>query len=158
VKQFLISVVASLTMTLVAAPSYAEQAKQPVRAELQALKITVNKDGKETAAEAKEARPGDLIEYRATYTNTSKKTISGLAATLPIPKDMQFTGTATPAGAEASTDGKTFAMMPLKRKVGDKVVDVPLADYRALRWRIAELPTGKSTVVTARTRVNGVNP
>ncbi len=157
-KQFLISVVASLTMTLVAAPSYAEQAKQPVRAELQALKISVNKDGKETAAEAKEARPGDLIEYRATYTNTSKKTISGLAATLPIPKDMQFTGTATPAGAEASTDGKTFAMMPLKRKVGDKVVDVPLADYRALRWRVAELPTGKSTVVTARTRVNGVNP
>lgn len=147
------------TAMLSALPVYAENpSTAPVRIELKAFQIQADKTGKETATEAKQAKPGDVVEYRATYTNASKSTVRGLAATLPIPADMQFTGNALPAGAEASTDGKTFAAMPLKRKVADKVVDVPLAEYRALRWRVADLPAGKGVVVSARTRVNGINP
>ena len=44
--------------------------------------------------------------------------------------------------AQASTDGVNFAPMPLKKKVGDQVVNVQLADYRALRWIIAEFLLG----------------
>ena len=48
--------------------------------------------------------------------------------------------------------------MPLKRKVGNQIVNVPLQDYRALRWTIAEVPAGKSVSVSAQTRVNSVTP
>ena len=59
-----------------------------------------------------------------------------------------------PENAEASTDGTHFAPMPLKRKESNQMVNVPLKDYRALRWIIAELPAGKSMTVSAQTRVN----
>ncbi|RYE20020.1 MAG: hypothetical protein EOP51_18740, partial [Sphingobacteriales bacterium] len=101
-----------------------------------------------------QVKPNDIIEYRATYTNNTTKTINGLVATLPIPADTQFLAKSTPAQAQASTDGINFAAMPLKRKVGTKTVNVPLQEYRALRWTIAELPAGKSVIVTAQTRVN----
>jgi hypothetical protein len=44
--------------------------------------------------------------------------------------------------------------MPLKRKEGNQMVNVPLKDYRALRWIIAELPAGKSVTVSAQIRIN----
>ena len=44
--------------------------------------------------------------------------------------------------------------MPLKRKEGNEIVNVPLNDYRALRWTITELPAGKSVTVSAQTRIN----
>ena len=135
----------------------AETTAQPIKIDLKAYRIATQ-NGKEVATEAKQARPGDVVEYRATYANVSKNTVRNLAATLPIPVDMEFTGTAMPAGAEASTDGKTFAAMPLKRTLGDKVVDVPLVEYRALRWKVASLATGKSAVVSVRARVNGNKP
>ena len=132
-------------------------AAQPVKIELKAFRIDTGADGKETQVEAKQARPNDLIEYQATYTNTSNRSIRGLTATLPIPADVSFTGVTAPTGAEASTDGKSFAAMPLKRQVGDKVIDVPLTEYRALRWKIADLAVSKSVTVRARTQVNGVS-
>ncbi|MEC7120090.1 MAG: hypothetical protein VXW65_09340 [Pseudomonadota bacterium] len=154
-------VVVGLMASIVTGSALAEQAAQPaaqpVKIELKAFRIDTDAEGKETAVEAKQARPQDLIEYHATYTNTSNRVIRGLAATLPIPADMSFTGTSAPTGAEASTDGENFAAMPLKRQVGDKVVDVPLTEYRALRWKIADLPVSKSVTVRARTRVNGVS-
>ena len=159
-KRFLIPLVMSLTsvaaVTPVLAAPDAKVAQQPVQIELKAFRITAEK-GKEKAVEAKQARPSDIIEYRATYTNTSKSSVKGLMATLPVPADMQYTGASAPAGVEASTDGKVFAATPLVRQVGGKAVPVPLAEYRALRWRIAELPSGKATVVSIRARVNGVS-
>lgn len=147
------ALVIGLTSTL----AQAEPAAQPIKIDLKAYKIATQ-NGKESATEAKQARPGDVVEYRAAYANVSKNTVRNLAATLPIPADMEFTGTAVPAGAEGSIDGRTFAAMPLKRTVGDKVVEVPLSEYRALRWKIASLPAGKNAVVSVRTRVNGNQP
>jgi hypothetical protein len=159
-KRFLVPLLISLSsfgaVTAVHADPSAVKATQPVRIELKAFRITTAA-GKEQAVEAKQARPSDIIEYRASYANTSKTAVKGLMATLPIPVDMQYTGVATPASAEASTDGKLFASMPLVRQVGGKVVQVPLSEYRALRWRVAELQVGKTVVVSARARVNGVS-
>ena len=140
----------------VSTPVWAEVA-QPIKIDLKAYRI-VTQNGKETASEAKQARPGDVIEYRATYANVGATPVANLLATLPIPNDMEFTGATQPTGAEASTDGKTFAPMPLKRTVAGKVVEVPLIEYRALRWKIATLPAGKTAVVSVRTRVNGSRP
>lgn len=101
-----------------------------------------------------EVKPEQIVEYRAVYTNNTAGTIQNLVATLPIPAETQFLVKSAPTKAQASTDGVNFAPMPLKKKVGDQVVNVPLADYRALRWTIAELPAGKSIAVSAQTRIN----
>ena len=101
-----------------------------------------------------EVKPEQIVEYRAVYTNNTAGTIQNLVATLPIPAETQFLAKSAPTKAQASTDGVNFAPMPLKKKVGDQVVNVPLADYRALRWTIAELPAGKSIAVSAQTRIN----
>ena len=128
--------------------------KPAVSVNLSAYEISMNKKGESVVKPVQQVKPNDIIEYRATYTNNTANPIKGLVATLPIPADTQFLAKSTPAQAQASTDGVNFAAMPLKRKVGTQMVNVPLQEYRALRWTIAELPAGKSTTVTAQTRVN----
>lgn len=155
-----LSLVVALMASLASGAVFADQvrpAAQPVKIELKAFRVDTNAEGKEDLTEATQARPNDVIEYQATYTNTSNRVIRGLTATLPIPADVSFTGVAAPTGAEASTDGENFAAMPLKRQVGDKVVDVPFTEYRALRWKIADVAASKSVIVRARTQVNGVS-
>ena len=128
--------------------------KEPVSVELKTFLIGAGTDGKPTSKLVTKVKPNDVIEYRATYTNNTTAKIKNLAATLPIPVETQFLAKSQPENAEASTDGTHFAPMPLKRKEGNQMVNVPLKDYRALRWTIAELPAGKSVTVSAQTRVN----
>jgi len=129
-------------------------AKDPVSVELKTYLISVSTDGKPTAKLVSKVKPNDVVEYRATYTNNTSGKIKNLAATLPIPVETVFLAKSAPENAQASTDGTSFAPMPLKRKEGNQMVNVPLKDYRALRWMIAELPAGKSVTVSAQTRVN----
>lgn len=132
--------------------------KEPVSVELTANKLVKNAQGVTVTQPVNKVKPNDIIEYRAVYTNNTAKTIKNLTATLPIPVATQFLAKTTPTAALASTDGVNFAAMPLKRKVGNQIVNVPLQDYRALRWTIAEVPAGKSVSVSAQTRVNSVTP
>lgn len=132
--------------------------KDPVSVELTANKLITNAQGAIVAQPVTKVKPNDIIEYRAMYTNNTGKPIKNLTATLPIPPATQFLAKSTPIAPLASTDGINFAAMPLKRKVGNQIVNVPLQDYRALRWTIAEVPAGKSVSVSAQTRVNSVNP
>lgn len=132
----------------------AKIAKDPVSVELTTYLVSTSTDGKATAKLVNKVKPNDVIEYRAVYTNNTAGTIKNLAATLPIPVETQFLAKSQPDNAQASTDGKSFAPMPLKRKEGNQMVNVPLKDYRALRWTIAELPAGKSVTVSAQTRIN----
>ncbi len=129
-------------------------AKDPVSVELKTYLISASADGKPTAKLVTKVKPNDVIEYRATYTNNTSGKIRNLAATLPIPVETQFLAKSQPENAQASTDGTNFAPMPLKRKEGNQMVNVPSKDYRALRWTIAELPAGKSVTVSAQTRIN----
>lgn len=130
--------------------------KPAVSVNLSAYEISMNKKGESVVKPVSKVKPNDVIEYRATYTNNTTAPIKNLNATLPIPADTQFLAKSTPAAAQASTDGANFAAIPLKRKAGTQTVNVPLQEYRALRWTIAEIPPGKSVTVTAQTRVNSV--
>ena len=151
----LTAIFAAITLLSASSVVIAEVAAKPaVSVNLSAYEISMNKKGESVVKPVDQVKPNDIIEYRATYTNNTAKTINGLVATLPIPADTQFLAKSTPAKAQASTDGINFAAMPLKRKVGTQMVNVPLQEYRALRWTIAELPAGKSVIVTAQTRVN----
>jgi uncharacterized repeat protein (TIGR01451 family) len=141
------------------APSFAQQQQTgPVETRLEGRKVVVAADGKETFAAADAAKPGDVLEYAATYRNKSRDAITNLAATMPIPGNTEYVpGSARPATAKASIDGRTFADMPLKRKVmrdGKEIEEqVPYSEYRYLRWTPGALAAEQSLGYTARVRV-----
>ena len=129
-----------------------------VTVELTAQRVT-KAQGREALAPADQAKPGDLLEYRALYRNAGTGEARGLAATLPIPRGTLYVkGSAAPQKVEASLDGQTFAPVPLMRK--EKAADgrtvlreVPVSEYRALRWPLGTLAAKQSRIVTARVRV-----
>ena len=107
---------AALAILAAAWPAAAQQQANPLVTELEARKVVRGADGKESFAAADSAKPGDVIEYVATYRNTGKQPLRNLQATLPIPHNTEFVpGTANPANANASIDAKSYAAMPLKR-------------------------------------------
>ena len=134
------------------------QGRDPVETRLEARKVARAADGAETLVSADAAKPGETIEYAATYRNTGTRAVTNLAATLPIPTNTELVpGSARPANAMASVDGRTFAAPPLKRRVvrdGKAVeVDIPVSEYRYLRWNAGELGADKALTFTARVKV-----
>ena len=134
----------------------------PLRVQLTQARVMVDAKGAETLGGAEHTKPGDLIEYRATYTNAGAASVTHLLATLPIPAGTSWiAGSAVPSGVEMSLDGKEFSSVPLRRRIqqangisGDE--PIPYSAYRVLRWTVPELAAGKSTAVTARVRVEAV--
>ena len=136
----------------------AAQGRDPVETRLEARKVVRDAEGRESLASADAARPGETIEYVATYRNTGKQPVRNLAATLPIPANTELiAGSARPANAQASLDGRTFSAPPLKRRVvrDGKSVDEDVAprEYRYLRWLPGELGGEASVSFSARVRV-----
>jgi len=129
-------------------------AEDALKMELTANQVIKNAEGKTVYTPVRTAPAGTVIQYKANYTNTINKDINDLMVTLPIPANMTFTGDAMPASAQASTDGKNYADMPLMRKVDGKMVKIPYSEYRTLRWNIKLLPAKKSAAVALNTTVN----
>lgn len=133
-------------------------ATDPLQIKLVRSKVVLE-SGREVFESAASAKPGDILEEAATYTNTSKSSLKGLEATLPVPGNTELVmASIKPANAKASVDGKTFAKLPLVQKVrqsnGVEVErPVPLALYRYLRWYPGEIAAEKSMTVTARFKV-----
>lgn len=150
---------AALALALAAGHAAAQAPKAgAVESRLEARRVVVAADGKESFTAATSAKPGDVIEYVATYRNTSGAAVRNLEATLPIPADTQFLpDSATPPAARASLDGQAYAPLPLKRKVKRNGVDVeeavPPSLVRSLRWLAPELAAGQSLTFSARVRV-----
>jgi uncharacterized repeat protein (TIGR01451 family) len=148
---------AAVWLTALVAPVFAQQ-KAPVETRLEARKVEVAADGKESFSPAEAAKPGDVLEYTATYRNTTNSPIANLEATLPIPPQTELVaGSVRPANAKASLDSARFADMPLKRKAmkdGREVEEaVALSEYRALRWYPGALAPNQMLTFTARVRV-----
>ncbi len=140
-----------------AAKAGAGRAAEPLTIKLERKKVT-QADGKELLVNAAEAKPGDVIEETATYTNTSKKNLRA-DATLPVPQYTELiVASVKPSNVLASIDGTTFSPMPLKRKVKQAngvVLEqiVPVIEYRFLRWKGVDLGPEKIFVVSARFRL-----
>lgn len=134
------------------------QSSPDVRVNLTAKRVVMS-DGQESLVSADKAKPGEVIQYEAVYKNSSKSPVKNIAATVPIPSGLAFVeGTTKPPAAEASLDGKTFSSLPLVREVKNEAgllekQPVPVAEYRALRWVISELPAGEGATVLLRARV-----
>lgn len=147
-----------LAMVLLASSAAAAQkGPDPVESKLVARKV-VAVEGTEKLVDATSAKPGDVIEYTATYRNAGREAVRGLEATLPIPHETQFIpGTTRPATAKASVDGRDFGDIPLRRqsardgKAAGELV--PYGEYRFLRWSTQELGGGKTVAFSARVMV-----
>ena len=158
-----------LAVASLAAPAPAQPAATPsasaektVAVALTQRKVVTGADGKEQLLDASSVKPGDVLEYRATYTNQTGKTVSGLVADLPIPEGLEYLPRSAKPGAalvKAATKDGAYAAEPLMRKAANnKTEPVPYGDYRALRWALGQLPAGGETAVTARARVEVVVP
>lgn len=154
-----LSILTLAPLPLVWAAPAAPNVAPLIQAQLQAFKVLLQKDGDEKLAAADVANPGDVIEYRATYSNAGKSAATNLSATLPIPAALSYVpNTASPGGFMASTDAQNFAPAPLARKVKDAngktvTVMVPFSEYRALRWNVKELAPGSDFKISARASV-----
>ena len=128
--------------------------------QLTAQRVAVDARGREVLTPATEAKPGQLVEYRAAYRNPGATRVRAVQATLPIPEGTEYVvRTARPAPALASLDGRTFEAIPLTRKVrlsnGQTVVrEVPASEYRYLRWSLGAIESGRTESVRARVRVS----
>lgn len=159
-----LSTLAGAALLALAIPAAAQQkapAPGPLETKIEQRKVVRAADGAESLAAADAVKPGDLLEYTATYRNTTKQALSKLEATLPIPAETEYVpGSAKPANAKASTDGRTFGDLPLKRTVKRNGVDVeeavPPSEYRFLRWYPGELAGEKALTYTARVRVTEI--
>ena len=148
---------AILALAIACGAAQAQQ-KGPLESTLEQQKVVRAADGSESRAAATSVRPGDVIEYVATYRNTGRAPITGVEATVPVPPNTEYVaGSARPATGKASVDGTTYAPMPLVRKVmrdGKSAEEpVPMRDYRYLRWSAPELGANQSVRFTARVRV-----
>ncbi len=121
-------------------------------------------DGKTVFKPAQRSKPGDVLEYRVTYTNRTASAATGLVANLPIPAGTTLVARSElPPDVLASTDGVRFAPPPLTRVLrqsdgSTRQVPVPLEEYRTLRWNLGTLAAGHSAQVQARVQVNTVPP
>jgi uncharacterized repeat protein (TIGR01451 family) len=130
-----------------------------VKVKLVAHRIVKDPQGKENISSGDSAKPGEVIEYHATYKNSGTSPAGNLLGTLPVPAEMEYVAdTALPDGASASLDGASYVRMPLTRKVklaNGTVVnrEVPVSEYRSLRWNLKDLAPGASVTVSARMKI-----
>ncbi|MDY7579507.1 hypothetical protein RGU70_14405 [Herbaspirillum sp. RTI4] len=128
-------------------------AKSAVTVQLSQSRVVKGADGKEQLLDAKSVKPGDVIEYRVTYTNRSDKAVSGVVATLPIPVGLEYQSQSARPNAipvQAATSDQVYGAEPLIHKIGGKTEPVPYADYRTLRWTIGQLAAHGQAIVSAR--------
>lgn len=149
----------ALVAAAVTAVTAAGAAAQGVVSELTVASVVKQRSGEEQLAPTQSVKPGDLLQYTATYRNDGNQAVKRLAATLPIPLGTEFVGaSALPHQVLGRVSGRNFEPLPLMRKVkraDGQIVDVPvpLAEYRALRWPERELAAGATYVTSVRVRV-----
>jgi uncharacterized repeat protein (TIGR01451 family) len=150
----------ALALTLVIAFPVLAADTANVVVDLKGQKVVKGAGGKEKFESADKARPGDVIEYKAFYRNTGKKTAANVLATIPVPLGTDYIpGSAKPARTLASVDGTDYTPVPLKKKVSlpsgkVEIREVPYEEYRFIRWEVKALEPGKSASFSMRVRIS----
>lgn len=145
-------------LSLLVSSAYAEP-QRDVLVTMAVKKVVKGNVGKEMLQSADQAKPGDILQYTATYTNKTNKVWRDLEATIPIPGYTEYIpASSRPAGAKASLDGQSFQSIPLRRKVkqaeGMEITQViPYGEYRALRWFVGKLAENQELKFSTRVKV-----
>jgi uncharacterized repeat protein (TIGR01451 family) len=144
---------------------------QPLEVTLEGYVVTVitQDDGTqvEEFTEATQARPGQIVEYRVTVTNTGSEILAGGNALLtgPIPPTTRYiadsaTPSSTGARLEFSADGgQIFAEKPVLEKTNEQgekeIVEALPAEYTTARWALlVPLEPAQSLTFKYRVTVN----
>ncbi|MEO1021084.1 MAG: hypothetical protein AAFW89_00955 [Bacteroidota bacterium] len=133
----------------------------PVSSVIEVYVITTDNSGNEVATKTEQVTPGDVVEYRVIYTNNQNEGITNLQPVLPIPLGMEFImNSPSPQveGASISNTGQDFQRLPLTRTVrkpdGATVTEeIPVREYRRLRWMVPSLGARESVTLRARVKV-----
>ena len=134
--------------------------EETVQGVMEQFRIVRLSDGNESRVAAQNVKPGETLEYSVRYTNKGSGPVNQLMVTLPIPRGLELVAqTDQPRAALASLDGIAFDAIPLKRRAkqpdGREVLEeVPLTEYRALRWQVGQLGSGKTVQFVARAKVD----
>lgn len=126
---------------------------------LESFLVTTDSAGRPAFLPATAAKPGDILEYRATYRNNSGNLIADLKAVLPIPAATALLeNTANPRAIEASLTGESYAPAPLTNRVVNNYgrlveIVIPYEEYRFIRWSIPQLRPRQAITVKARVKV-----
>jgi hypothetical protein len=108
--------------------------------------------GEERFVAAESASPGAIIEYRASYENTTATLLDGIKPEIPVPEGLDFlVGSDRPSATALKLQGSgAFVTAPALDSEGRPVAPELI---RALRWSIAPLPPGQSAVIVMRAQV-----
>jgi uncharacterized repeat protein (TIGR01451 family) len=128
------------------------------------FKVVRDAKGQESFEDAATVRPGDVLEYRATYRNVSQRQVNGVQATLPVPQGTEYlpkSGTHPSFPLQAATLEGRYAAEPLTRTVTlpdgrTRSEPVPYPEYRTLRWALGPMTPGKEVTVKARMQVSAI--
>lgn len=157
--------VSAQAVSSVASAAGSTEQKQSVTVKLAQFKVLTGPGGQERLVDASSVKPGDIVEYQATYLNRDTKPVTGLLATLPIPAGMEYLPKTASPGADrvkAATQGGAYGAEPLQRQVQvngkPKTEPVPYGQYRSLQWALGQLPPGAEFLVKARVQVERYQP
>lgn len=152
----------ALSRVAQAADSAATTSPQaPIVVELQQFVFGNDGRGLVPLGDSNVVQPGDVIEYRATYTNRSAAPLQ-VMATLPVPEAVEYQAfSATASGRQphsVALGDAQYGPEPLLRPVvqasgAASMEPVPYAQYRFVRWDLGSLPPGAATEVRIRAKV-----
>ncbi|MDO4896051.1 MAG: hypothetical protein Q3971_01705 [Moraxella sp.] len=117
--------------------------------------VVKSENGVETLVPVNASTPvksGDVLEYQGLFTNTGDR-VRKMDVTLSIADGLELVGGVVPQHASASVDGNRFVRMPIRVNVGGQIQNLPLAQYKALRWTIDDVGLGGTAVVKYRAKL-----
>jgi uncharacterized repeat protein (TIGR01451 family) len=135
--------------------------QSPIVIQLQQFKVAKDAKGEIKFDEATAVLPGEVIEYRATYSNQGTTALP-VVATLPIPEGLEYVKDSAKANNKiahtvAQKDAQ-FSNEPLVQKVSTASgatlsQPIPYSSYRYVRWDLGRLSPGNSIEVSVRAKV-----
>lgn len=144
-----------------AEPAAAAKAQSPIVVSLKQFKVVKDANGEAKYVDGSIVVPGDVLEYRATYTNRGSVPLA-VVANLPVPESVEYVKASAKAKGNivhtvAQKDGQFAAEPLMKRTVtasgATLMQPVPYAAYRFVRWDLGSMAPGSSVEVSIRTKV-----
>lgn len=149
-------------ISLPLATAQSPAAEAPVVINLKQFKVLKGANGEPKFTDASLVLPGDVIEYRAVYTNRGAVPLS-VIATLPVPESAEYVKDSAKSKSNlahsVALKDLQFASEPLMKKTitssGATLLQaVPYADYRFVRWDLSAIPAGSSVEVSIRAMIS----
>lgn len=98
-------------------------------------------------------KSGDTLEYQGLFTNNSPERVRSMEVTLSIADGLVLVGGIHPKFPHATIDGSRFIRSPIRANIGGQVQELPLSDYKALRWTLEDIGIGGTSVVKYRAKL-----